>query len=132
MVTTPIDPMRVPSINLNEGELAEMEALIEQGTLPKDFLDRHFDAVDANVFGVDAPKDRKGFRLEQGIGTPGNMTANSIAAYIKYHGPHSLVPDPEEEFNKNVARMRADLAKCDAERNAKRGKGGKRMRAGRA
>ena len=35
-----------------------MQAMMDEGKLPKDFMDRHFDAVDANVFGVDAPKDR--------------------------------------------------------------------------
>ena len=51
MVQSVIDPFRIPSINQSPAEIAEMEAAIEAGALPKDFLKRHIDAVDANVFG---------------------------------------------------------------------------------
>jgi hypothetical protein len=80
MVTTPIDPRRVPTINLSETELAEMQAEIDAGLLPPDFIERHLDAVDANVFGIDAPRDKNGCRMEQGRGSPRNQTQQSIDA----------------------------------------------------
>ena len=111
MVSAVIDPIRIPTLNLSSQELDELASLIEQGQLPKDFLDRHFDAVDANVFGIDAPKDRHGNRKEQGIGSAGNQTANSVAAYIKYC-------KNEPDYDENVKRMKAELAKCEEARKA--------------
>ena len=84
MVDQVIDPVRVPTINLTLEELELMQVLIDEGKLPRDFIERHFDAVDANVFGVDAPKDKKGYRIEQGRGSPLNMTQQSIDAYKKW------------------------------------------------
>lgn len=131
MVTTPIDPRRVPSINQTAEEIAEMEAMIAAGKLPPDFIEQHLDAVDANVFGSDAPKDRKGFRLEQGIGAPGNMTKNSIDAYRKYHDPaNPRCVEPDPDFAENLKKMTADLAKSDEARKA-RAPSGRRLHAGR-
>jgi hypothetical protein len=131
MVTTPstIDATRVPTINLNREEIAEIEIKMAEGKLPKDYLDRHFDAVDANVHGWDAPKDRNGFRLEQGLGSPNNQTANSIAAFVKYHGPDAVEPDPN--FAENLKKMQAQLAKSDEVRKVKAAKDGRRLHAGR-
>jgi hypothetical protein len=103
MVQAVVDPIRVPTINLSEAELAEMEALIEQGLLPKDFIDRHFDAVDNNVFGFDHKKDRKGVPIEQGLGSAGNMTQQSIDAYKKWG--HA-----EPGFAEHLATMQEQLA----------------------
>jgi hypothetical protein len=113
MVTSPIDPRRVPTINLSEDELAEMQAEIDAGILPPDFIERHLDAVDANVFGVDAPKDKNGHRQEQGRGSPGNQTKQSIDAYKKW-GREDL------DFEKTCARMQKELIASDARRNAER------------
>jgi hypothetical protein len=111
MVTATIDPIRVPTITQSAGEIAEMQGMIEAGQLPKDFIKRHIDAVDANVYGHDAPKDRKGFRLEQGLGSPKNQTRNSIDAYKKYG-------KDEPGFDENVKRMEAELKACDEAKDA--------------
>lgn len=112
MVTTPIDPIRVPTISQSPAEIAEMQAMIDKGDLPRDFIKRHVDAVDANVYGVDAPKDRKGWRLEQGLGSPGNQTQNSIDAYKRFHSK-----DPD--FEETLKRMQAELAATNKQREGK-------------
>lgn len=112
MVTATIDPIRVPTINLSTQELDEIAELIGAGALPKDFLERHFDAVDANVFGVDAPKDRHGQRQEVGLGSPKNQTANSVAAYRKYG-------KGEPGYAEHLARMEKELAACEEQRKTK-------------
>ena len=103
MVETRPDPIRPPTINQSMEELEQMQALIDAGQLPPDFIERHFDAVDANVFGVDAPKDRRGYRVEQGRGSPLNMTQQSIDAYKKWG-------KDEPDFNENLKRMESQLA----------------------
>lgn len=126
MVTQVIDPIRVPSINLSQAEMAEMEELIEQGALPKDFLERHFKAVEDNVFGADHKKDKRGDPIEQGIGSPSNMTRNCVEAYRKY-GKHVDEPDV---FKATLERMEADLKTCDARRKVEAEKArGKRRKA---
>lgn len=126
MVATPIDPIRVPTLSLSESELSDIEALIEQGALPKDFLDRHFEAVENNVFGFDHKKDKHGEPIEQGIGSPSNMTRNCVEAYRKYGKD-----EPKEKYEATLARMEADLAKCDERRKAAgvRGRGKRRKAA---
>jgi hypothetical protein len=113
MVTTPIDPRSVPTINLSETELAEMQAEIDAGLLPPDFIERHLDAVDANVFGIDAPKDKNGNRQEQGRGSSGNQTKQSIDAYKKWGRD-------EPDFERTVARMEKELVASDARRKVER------------
>jgi hypothetical protein len=122
---TPIDPIRVPTINLNHEEIDEIIAGMESGKLPKDYLDRYYDALDANVFGVDAKKDRDGFRMEQGIGSPAQPSANSVAAYKKFG-------KDEPEYEKNLGRMERELAAYLEKRKAQAVKTGRRMHAGRA
>lgn len=115
MVSTTVDPIRMPTVTLSQSEMEEIEGLIEAGQLPKDFLDRYFDAVENNVFGVDHKKDRHGNPVEQGIGSPGNMTQNSINAYKRYA---KYDPDFDEaKFAENIKRMEADL-KASNERRA--------------
>jgi hypothetical protein len=80
MVDSIIDPMR---ISLSQTEIDEIEQLIAAGNLPPDFLDRHKEAVRRNVFGHDHRVDKNGRPIEQGIGSPGNMTRNAIDAYKK-------------------------------------------------
>ena len=118
MVTTPIDPHRPPSINQSPAELAQMQADIDAGTLPKDVIKKHIDAVDANVFGTDAPKDRQGFRLEQGLGSPSNMTQQSIDAYIK-NQTERRPGGPEPGFEEHLKRMRAELAASEKAKDGK-------------
>jgi hypothetical protein len=120
MVHTPIDPIRVPTINQSPQEIAEMEAMIAADQLPKDFITRHIDAVDANVFGADAPKDRQGFRLEQGLGSAGNMSQQSIDAYIK-NQTERRAGGPEPGYEDNLKRMRAQLAETEKKKDAKAG-----------
>lgn len=123
------DPVRVPSHSLTPGEIDELYDLIDKGELPKDYVDRHFEAVQKNVFGFDA-KQHKGKYIEQGLGSPGNQTANSIAAYIKTQTERQ--GGPEEGYEENLKRMRAELAASDARRRGdaeKKGKGARRYAA---
>jgi hypothetical protein len=120
MVTTVIDAHRPPSINQSPKEIAEMEEQIALGNLPPDFLRRHIDAVDANVHGVDAPKDRNGWRIEQGMGSPGNMTQQSIDAYVK-NQTERRIGGPEPGYEENLKRMQAQLVESDKKRSAKPG-----------
>ena len=115
---------RIMPVNYSLGELAEIEDLIEAGELPKDYLEQHFDAVDANVFGEDAPKDRKGNRKEQGLGSSGNQTQQSIDAYIK-NQTERRVGGPEPGFEQHLERMRKELAASEAHRAAQREKSAK-------
>jgi hypothetical protein len=80
VMDTPIDPIRIPTITLSNEEIDEIKEGIKAGQLPADFLERHYDAVDANVFGIDAPKDRHGKRQEQGRGSRGHETLNHFLA----------------------------------------------------
>lgn len=123
MVDTPIDPIRVPSINLSMEELDAMQAGIENGSLPKDFMDRHFDAVDRNVFGHDAKKDRKGNYQEQGLGSSKNQTKNSVEAYRKFC-------KSEPDFAENLKRMEAELKDSEARRAAENPYQSRRKRRG--
>lgn len=112
MVTAVMDQIRVPTLSLSQGEIQELEELIMAGQLPPDFIDRHLQAVQDNVFGHDHKTTRQGDPIEQGIGSAGNQTANSVAAYIKYCSE-------EPDFEENLKRLRADLAKCDTVRKEK-------------
>lgn len=111
MVDTVIDPIRMPTVTLSQAEIEEIEQLMAAGSLPPDWLDRHFDAVDANVFGADAPKDRHGNRKEQGRGSAANMTQQSIDAYKKWG-------KGETDFAENLKRMEAQLAETNQRREA--------------
>ena len=120
MVDTVIDPIRIPTITLSEAEYADIEALMATGALPKDYLERHFDAVEKNVFGHDHKKDRKGNPIEQGIGSPDNMTRNAVEAYRKYG-------KGDANYEEHLKVLEARLAECDAKRpdrrtRARRGK----------
>jgi hypothetical protein len=117
MVDAVIDVVRIPTITLSEEELDDIEARIAKGDLPPDFLDRHYDAVDKNVFGHDFKKDKKGNPIEQGIGSPGNMTQNSINAFKKFNHPPAGAGEAEvKEFTDAVKRMEADLVACNEQR----------------
>jgi|SRR6476619_7199690 hypothetical protein len=94
-------------------EIDEMRAEIAAGTLPPDAIKRYREEEDRNVFGHDAKKRRDGSYIEQGIGSPGNQSRNSIEAYKKYHSN-------EPDFERTVARMEKELTESDARRAAER------------
>lgn len=123
MVDSVIDPIRVPTITLSQAEMEEIEQLMAAGALAPDFLDRYHEAVEKNVFGFDHKKDEQGNPVEQGIGSAANQTANSINAYIKYakYEPGYV----KEEYEKSLARMRAELTACNKQRAAMRAKKGR-------
>lgn len=119
MVETRPDPVRVPTITLSQAELDEIEALMERGELPADYLDRYFDAVEANVFGHDHKKHKDGTPIEQGRGSPGNQTRQSIDAFKKYGRPEKGASEAEfKEFADQVRRMEGELKACDEARAA--------------
>ena len=73
----------------------------------------------SDVFGVGHKLDRSGNPIEQGLGAPGNVTQQHIDAYIK--GQTERNPNgPEPGYEENLARMRKDLAACEARRLAAR------------
>lgn len=72
-----------------------------------------------DVFGVDHKLDKQGNPIEMGLGAPGNVTQQHIDAYIKNQTDRS--PNgPEPGYEENLARMRKDLADCEARRLAAR------------
>jgi len=70
-----------------------------------------------DVFGHDHKTTKEGNPIEQGLGADGNMTAQSIEAYIK-NQTERRKGGPEPGFEDNLKEMRAKLAKCDARRRA--------------
>ncbi|MFY9835601.1 MAG: hypothetical protein WAK55_03890 [Xanthobacteraceae bacterium] len=66
-----------------------------------------------DVYGEGFKRDRTGKPMEQGLGTPGNQTAQSVAAYEKWG-----VNEPD--YDKNLARMKKELADCNERRAAER------------
>jgi hypothetical protein len=99
----------VPTITLSGEELRERRSMMSA----EDFgiwYKRYLDAVNANVFGASAPRDPKsGSRTEIGLGSPGNETSQSVAAYERF-GRH------EPNYEKVLAKKRQNLAECDARR----------------
>jgi hypothetical protein len=106
-----IDPLKPPVLTPSGDELDEIEARIEAGELPPDYIVRHYAAAEANVFGFDHGKDAKGKPIEQGLGSPGNMTRQSIESYRKWGAS-------ELDYERHLARMEAQLAECAARRAA--------------
>jgi len=53
-----------------------------------------------------------------GIGTPDNMNPQCVEAYIKEQTVHRDTPEPN--YEQNLAKMRADLERCQARRRAER------------
>lgn len=104
-------PKPLPPINLTPQEIEEAEALIAKGELPRDAIDRWYDDVEKNVFGHDHKRDRKGNPIEQGIGSAGHQTRNSIEAYKKYG-------KDEPDFQANLVRMEKELVEANARRKA--------------
>jgi len=72
-----------------------------------------------DVFGVGFKTGKDDQPLEQGIGAKGNMSQHCIDAYIisqTQRNPNG----PEPGYEETLARMRKDLAECDARRAAER------------
>lgn len=92
-------------------ELDEMKIQIERGNLPPDAMERYYEDEAKNVFGHDAQKVN-GEYVEQGFGSAGNQTRNSIESYKKHHKG-----DPD--YTETVARMEKELADSN-KRRAKR------------
>lgn len=111
MVTTPVDPIRVPAITLSQSEIEEIEFQIAAEQLPADFLERHFAAVQAAVFGHDVKFDAKGIPIEQGRGSALSQTRQSVDAYRKWG-------KDEPDFERHLAQMEKQLAASDARRKA--------------
>ena len=64
-------------------ELAEMQNLINQGLLPKDAIEQHYENEYRQTFGQDYKTDADGNPIETGRGSKAQPTAGSIQAYIK-------------------------------------------------
>jgi hypothetical protein len=94
-------------------ELNEMRAEIAAGTLPPDAIKQYYADERRNVFGFDHKVDRSGKPIEQGIGSPGNQSRNSIEAFKKFH-----MHEPDAE--KTIARMERELAETNTRRAAER------------
>jgi len=39
MVSTPVDPIRIPAITLSDSEISEIKAQIKSGEIPSNFLE---------------------------------------------------------------------------------------------
>jgi hypothetical protein len=83
MVTSVIDPRRVPVITLSNDELEQIRADIAAGALPENYLETYREAAARNVFGFDAVKDKNGNFVEQGLGAKGHETGNHFNALKK-------------------------------------------------
>lgn len=72
-----------------------------------------------DVFGVGHATDKSGNPIEQGLGSPGNITQQHIDAYVKNQTERAKT-GPEPGYEENLARMRKNLAACEARRLAAR------------
>jgi hypothetical protein len=98
-------------VTKTEQELAEMKELIQKGELPPDAIKQYYADERRNVFGFDHKTDRNGKPVEQGVGSAGNQSRNSIEAFKKYHAH-------EPDFEKQLSRMERELAETNARRRA--------------
>jgi len=94
-------------------EMDEMRELIQNGELPPDAIKQYYADERRNVFGFDHKVDRNNKPIEQGIGSPGNQTENSIAAYKKYHAN-------DVDYERTLARLQKELDESNARRAAER------------
>jgi hypothetical protein len=123
------DPLKPTVLNLSPEEYDEIDEQIAAGVLPVDWYQKHYEAIDRNVFGHDFKRDAKGRPIETGIGSNFNLTANAVEAYIKEQTERRQ-GGPEPGFEENLAKLRKQLAVCEARRReeakAKRFKYGRR------
>ena len=89
-------------------EIFEMRELIARGELPADAIEKYYEGEAKNVFGHDAKKI-KGEYVEQGVGSAGNQTRNSIESYKKYH-------KDDHDCAEHLARMEKELAESSKKR----------------
>jgi hypothetical protein len=108
---TPIDPLRIPVLNLTADEIADAEILIAEGKLPKNWFQLCKEAAARNTFGEGFRRDRQGNPIEMGIGSEFGMTRNSIEAYRRYN---SNAPD----FERQIAKMEKQLVVANERRRA--------------
>lgn len=71
-----------------------------------------------DVFGEGHKLDKNGMPLEQGLGSPSNMTQQHIDAYIKAQTNTKFREKPEDGYEDKLKVMRAQLAECNARRRA--------------
>ncbi|HZR74546.1 hypothetical protein [Bradyrhizobium sp.] len=72
-----------------------------------------------DVFGVNFKTDRNGLPIEDGVGSANNMTQHCIDAYVASQTQRN--PNgPEQGFQETLARMKKQLAECNARRAAER------------
>ena len=90
-------------------ELADMQRLIDQGLLPKDAIDQHFEDEYRQTFGQDYKVNADGNVIEQGRGSKAQPTRGSIDAYIK-NQTERRQGGPEKDYEKHLQRMKAELA----------------------
>jgi hypothetical protein len=64
-----------------------------------------------DTYGEGFKRDKNGKPLEQGRGSPGNQTRESVDAYER-HGKN------EPHYHENLARMKRELAACEERRKA--------------
>jgi len=95
-------------VTKTQEEIAEMRHQIELGALPPDAIKKYREEEARNVFGHDARKS-KGRLLEQGLGSAGNQTRNSIESYRKYGKG-----DPD--YAANLERMERELKESNERR----------------
>jgi hypothetical protein len=96
--------MRETPIHLSEGEIANMQALIDQGELSKDAIKKHFEAEARNVYGFDAKRDRHGNWIEQGIGSKGRETSNHFNSIRRYEGKEAYADAVREIWKRDPKR----------------------------
>lgn len=94
-------------VHLTEGEINELQALIDQGELPKTAIKDHFEAEARNVYGFDAKRDRKGNWIEQGIGSKGRETANHFSSIRRYQGKEVWEECVREIWKRDPKRAKA-------------------------
>ena len=75
-----------------------------------------------DVFGADHKRDKDGNPVEQGIGSPVNMTQSAIDAYISNQTDRRRRGDEKAEdgYQETLAKMRKQLAECNTRRQAQR------------
>lgn len=98
--------IRTTPVHLTEGEIAEMQALIDQGELPKSALKDHFEAEARNVYGFDAKKDRHGNYIQQGVGAKGRESANHFASIRRYEGKEAWEAAVKEIWKRDPKRAK--------------------------
>jgi hypothetical protein len=74
----------------------------------------------AHVFGPGAQKDAGGNYQETGIGSWNNITKSHVEAYVIEQTKRREVP--EQGYEETLAKMRAQLAVCEARRRAEQKK----------